>query len=260
MELGEAEVFFEEPWLLASLKPAQRAAAPAAPKPAPAAPRRAEALAPSHGSRVMIQASDGRASHLDLNAVKATSRSVAEDFLAVASLDDFYAKLASHVFYSAARLVRGEGNPHAPEVMFVLDAPIGADLASGSFLNSPTGAMLLKMFAALKIPAEACFASFAYKRVAARAHSPMMDPQLRRMLEKEVALVAPKRLAIFGEQALKILFGRSSSLRDMAGRRLDFAGVPCVALHDAHAMLGNKALKLETWKTHIPNSQMFAQS
>lgn len=260
VELGEAEVFFEEPWLLSSLKPAQRAAAAAAPRPLQAAPRRFEASAPSQGSKVMIQSSDGRASHLDLNAVKAAERNVSRAFLSAATLDEFYEKLSAHVFYGAAKVVRGEGTPNSPEVLLVLDAPITADFASGAFLASPTGAMLLKMFEALNIPREGCFASFVYKRIAPRTLSPMMYPQLRQMFEKEVSLVAPKRIALFGEQALKILFGRASSLSDMAGRRLDFAGVPCVSLHDARAMLGNKPLKLETWKVHIPNCGMFKQA
>lgn len=251
LELGCAEVFFDEPWLLSSLKPPKRAVA----APRPVSQRRAEV--PQAASKITIQASDGRASHLDLGAVKVAARQVSQDFLAAGSLDEFYSKLSGHVFYSAARLVRGEGNPATPEVMLVLDAPLGSELASGSFLQSPTAAMLLKMFAALGIQAGCCFASFVYKRVAVRAPSPMMDAGLRQMLAKEVSLVAPKRIAIFGEQALKLLFGRSSSLRELAGKRLDFAGVQAVALHDARAMCGNVALKRETWKVHIPNCGMF---
>lgn len=257
-ELGEDEVFFEEPWSMALLKkkpiPVVQAAPAVQQRPmsAPAAPHQGQA------PRVQILSgtSGGRSDALDLSALSSRNEESPAEFLSAVSLDAFYDAIAKHAVYQGANLVTAEGNLQNPEVLLVFDFPQPGD-KNPSFMASDVGQMLFRMFAALSIPAGNCAMTYMYKRHTDRAPSAMLDITLRQMLEKEVSLIKPSKIVTFGELALRQAFGRDKSIRNFAGNAVTFAGVPGVALNDARAMLTNVALKKETWNVHLPKCGLF---
>lgn len=265
-ELGEDEVFFEEPWSLALLKKKTAPAMQSAPvlQRQPAQPQRvqmqrsfAEAPKQPSASRVQILSggSGGRSDALDLSALATRSESTPVEFLSSTTLQGFYDAVAKHSIYQGANVVGVEGAQN-PEVLLVFDAPQPDD-KNPSLMASNVGQMVFRLFAALSVPAGKCALTYVYKREAQRMPSVMLDVTLRQMLEKEVSLLKPQKIVVFGELAMRQMFGRDKSLRAFGGTVANFASVPTVAIHDARQMLTNVALKKETWSVFLPKSGLF---
>lgn len=269
-ELGEDEVFFEEPWSVALLKKRPAAAPVQATQtmqqPAPRStvqtsqPQATPIVAARQNtaSRVQILSGigGGRSDALDLSALAPREEATPTEFLSATSLAALNASLAKHTVYQGANFIGAEGMLENPEVLLVFDSPRADDRAP-SFMQSAVGQMLFRMFAALQVDAGKCAMTYVYKRFTDRAPSAMLDVTLRQMLEKEVSLIRPAKIVVFGEIALRQIFGRDKSFRTFAGNAATFAGTPSVALHDARQMLTNVALKKETWNVHLPKCGLF---
>lgn len=259
-ELAEDEVFFDEPWNMALLKKkpvqVQAPVSQTATTPVTRPVARPQVSVQAPRVQILSGASGGRSDALDLSALSSRSEESPAEFLSANSLDIFYSAIARHSVYQGVNVAKADGNLQAPEVLLVFDFPQPSDFAPG-FMTSDVGQMLFRMFAALSIPAGKCAMTYVYKRNTPRAPSALLDVTLRQMLEKEVSLIRPKKIAVFGELALRQMFGRDKSIRNFAGIGTDFAGIPSVALHDARAMLTNVALKKETWNVHLPKCGLF---
>lgn len=183
-----------------------------------------------------------------------------DDFLKAQSLEEFYEKLFRHsVYKNFGKIVPGSGS-QTPAVLLVLDFPQASDFSNGNFFDSPVGMMLLRMFQALSISQESLAMTYLFKSQVSKPVSPLLDSILRSMLEKEVELFNPRALVIFGEGALRQVFGRDKSIRNFAGARASFGRVSATALHDARAMLQNVSLKKETWNIHLPACGLFQKA
>lgn len=289
MDLGEAEIFLDEPWTLQkrSAKAMQSPASPAVKKPAavskPAVAAQLAVQKPAAVSSSAIAAQPAAQfspamqspaqdpapifAGFDAPAPRPARQTAPAAYESAASLDDFYTKLSAETLYAqAGSLARYEG-PANPRLLLLFAAP-SADLPAGStspanatnanpFFASPVGQMLTRLFASLGIPAESIGVTFFYKGATPRNIPPLLEAALRKMLTKELSFIAPQVMVTFGEPVFHQLFGKGQNFNALAGTDLDFAGVKTCSLVDAVAMSADKQLKLLTWKVHIPKSSYF---
>jgi hypothetical protein len=117
--------------------------------------------------------------------------------------------------------------------------------------------MLKRMFASLNVAPESIGVTFFYKLPESRNFPPLLEAALRKMLAKELSLLAPSTMVTFGEPLFHQVFGKGKNFMESAGTDMEFAGVKTCALVDAFAMEGDKQLKLLTWKTHLPKCSYF---
>ena len=278
MDLGEAEIFLDEPWTLQkrSAKAMQSLASPAVKKPAavskpvvaaqPAA-QFSSAVQPKPAMQSPAQDPAPIFAGFDAPAPRPARQTAPAAYESAASLDEFYTKLSAETLYAqAGSLARYEG-PANPRLLLLFAAP-SADLPAGSFspanasnanpfFASPVGQMLTRLFASLGIPAESIGVTFFYKGATPRNIPPLLEAALRKMLTKELSFIAPQVMVTFGEPVFHQLFGKGQNFNALAGTDLDFAGVKTCSLVDAAAMSADKQLKLLTWKVHIPKSSYF---
>ena len=279
MDLGEAEIFLDEPWTLQkrSAKAMQSPASPAVKKPAAVSKPAVAAQLAVQKPAMQSPASQSPAQDpapifagFDTPAPRPARQTAPAAYESAASLDEFYTKLSAETLYAqAGSLARYEG-PANPRLLLLFAAP-SADLPAGSsslanatnanpFFASPVGQMLTRLFANLGIPAESIGVTFFYKGAAPRNIPPLLEAALRKMLTKELSFIAPQVMVTFGEPVFHQLFGKGQNFNALAGTDLDFAGVKTCSLVDAAAMSADKQLKLLTWKVHIPKSSYFTMA
>ena len=171
------------------------------------------------------------------------------------SIGAFYDALKTDALYArAANVVRYEGPEH-PRLLILLAAPKPGEPA-GTFFQSPTGEMLVRLFGSLGYAPESLGVTYFYKD-APRALSPILLASLRRMLTKELSFIAPEIMITFSEPLFYDVFSKGKNFNELAGTALDFNGTKTVSLVDAYAMTTDKQLKWLTWKVHIPRSGLF---
>ena len=266
MDLGEAEIFLDEPWTLQkrSAKAVQR---PAVSQPASSAVKQPAAVSkPAIAAQPAVQSPAPQSpaqdpapifAGFDTPAPRPSRTVIPAAYESAESLDDFYTKLSAEALYAqAGSLARYEG-PANPRLLLLFAAP-SADLPATQLLASPVGQMLTRLFASLGIPAESIGVTFFYKGAAPRNIPPLLEAALRKMLTKELSFIAPQVMVTFGEPVFHQLFGKGQNFNALAGTDLDFAGVKTCSLVDAVAMSADKQLKLLTWKVHIPKSSYFS--
>lgn len=276
MDLGDAEVFLDEPWALTrgKMRPVPVRPVPApAPQPsgasgisemfddsglfgtssgAPAFKPATPSPAPAMATREPVAA----AAPLAPPAPRAVKKTVAE-YESADSLDSFYTSLKKDVLYAHAADLPRYAGPQKPRLLFVLPAQqAGEDCAK--FLQGAPGEMLVRLFANLNVDASAIGVTYFFKG-APRPISPLLETSLRKMLAKEIALVQPQLVVTFGEPLFYQVFGKAKPFADMAGSDLEFGGAPAMALADPYTMVNDKQLKWLTWKVHIPRSTRFAK-
>ena len=259
IDLGGADILFDEPW--APVKPSRiqapaRVAPAAAPQPAPSAPPRpAVQAAPAAPAPAAPQPEAPALPVFDMPAARPVRKAVSA-FEGVESLDAFYESIAGEPVYSGVQpLVRYEGPEH-PQLLLLFASP-RPDIPAGNFFSTPTGTMLSRLFASLRVAQETIGVTYFYKGAAARNIPPLLEAALRKMLTKELSFIAPQVMVTFGEPLFHQVFGKGKNFNDCAGTDMEFGGVKTCALVDAFAMEADKQLKLLTWKVHIPRGTYF---
>jgi uracil-DNA glycosylase len=271
IDLGDAELFLDEPWALTRGKTRPTPARPAPVRPvvtpaAPAAPVSNEISEMFDNSGLFgapaPAAAPARepvsvAAPLAPPAPRAVKKTVAE-YESADSLDSFYTSLKKDVLYAHAADLPRYAGPQSPRLLFVLPAQQpGEDCAK--FLQGAPGEMLVRLFANLNVEASAIGVTYFFKG-APRPISPLLETSLRKMLAKEIALIQPQLVVTFGEPLFYQVFGKAKPFADMAGSDLEFGGVPAMALADPYTMVNDKQLKWLTWKVHIPRSSRFPKT
>ena len=260
IDMGDSEVFLDEPWTLE-----KRAAAPSRPAPASPAPftpainaapsKPAINVAPANMAPAINEAPPLFESPVGaVPAARPAVKKVAAAFESAESLEAFYAAIKSDVVYAnVADLVLYEG-PANPKVLLLLPAP---PAQPGSFFATPAGEMLVRLFGSLSIPADSIGVTFFYKGRTARNIPALLEASLRKMLAKEISFIAPSVMVTFGEPLFHQVFGKGKNFEEHAGTDMEFSGVKTCSLVDAYAMSQDKQLKWVTWKVHIPKSSYF---
>ena len=269
IDMGDSEVFLDEPWTLEKRAAAPSRPAPASPAPfTPAINNPAKNAAPSKPAINTTPTTNMVASAPAINeapplfespvgavpAARPVVRKAASAFESAESLEAFYAAIKSDVVYAnVADLVLYEG-PANPKVLLLLPAP---PAQPGSFFATPAGEMLVRLFGSLSIPADSIGVTFFYKGRTARNIPALLEASLRKMLAKEISFIAPSVMVTFGEPLFHQVFGKGKNFEEHAGTDMEFSGVKTCSLVDAYAMAQDKQLKWVTWKVHIPKSSYF---
>ena len=269
IDMGDSEVFLDEPWTLE-----KRAAAPSRPAPASPAPFTPAINNPAINAALSKPAINTTpttnmvASAPAINeapplfespvgavpAARPAVKKVAAAFESAESLEAFYAAIKSDVVYAnVGDLALYEG-PANPKVLLLLPAP---PAQPGSFFATPAGEMLVRLFGSLSIPADSIGVTFFYKGRTARNIPALLEASLRKMLAKEISFIAPSVMVTFGEPLFHQVFGKGKNFEEHAGTDMEFSGVKTCSLVDAYAMSQDKQLKWVTWKVHIPKSSYF---
>lgn len=276
MDLGEFELYLDEPWTL-TRKPtgARPAVAGRNPPPIPPAPSMRPSV-PSPASRPVapVQMADQPAVQPSTNPAtgaqnifgasaggpavptpRAVKRTVSA-YESAASLQDFYSSIKAEALYAKEPDIARYMGPDHPKVLFLLPAvKPGEDPAS--FFQSPVGEMLVRLFASLNIAQDSIGVAYFFKSWS-RPLSPLLETALKKMLAKELSFIAPEIMVTFSQPLFHQLFGKAKNFDELAGSDMDFAGVPTCSLIDPYAMVNDKQMKWLTWKVHIPRSTLLA--
>ena len=284
IDLGEAELLFDEPWTL-TRKPATAAAArpapavpPAAHRPIPQPAMQSAATAPTQAAPIpdttgfapsLFGAVDTKASAIPA-ANMPTARTVkrsAHAFESAETLDAFYEAIKGEAMYAKETALARYAGPAKPKLLFVLPAvklsdagsaasPFNTAGSTDAFFGTPVGQMLSRLFASLSINQNDIGITYFFKSTE-RPLAPLLEAALRKMLTKELGFIQPEIMVTFGQPLFYQVFGKGKNFDDNAGTAMDFAGTKSVALVDPYAMVNDKQMKWLTWKIHIPRSGLF---
>ena len=183
MDLGDSEVYLDEPWT-----PKKRMATPAAPAVAPSRPAAFSALAasavpsPRPATRPQVVPPSQPQAPVFMSDAMPAPRSVsrtASPFESAASLQDFYAQINNEKVYAGKTLYRYEGPEH-PAVLLLFQAP-HAEIPAGHFFESSVAEMLRRMFASLNVAPESIGVTFLYKLPESRNFPPLLEAPFRKV-------------------------------------------------------------------------------
>ena len=297
IDLGEAELLLDEPWMLTRKPavpgaPAARPAAPVPPRPVPPAPTAApaarpvprnlppqfpnsSAAAPADAPQAPIPDTTGFAPSL-FGAVDAKATAIpaanmpterivkraTHAFESAETLDAFYESIKGEAMYTKEAALAHYVGPAKPKVLFLLPAIKMAEAANISATNTNAffGTPVGEMLSRL-------FASLSIEqkdigityffKSTERPLAPLLEAALRKMLTKELSFIQPEIMVTFGQPLFYQVFGKGKNFDDNAGTAMDFAGTKSVALVDPYLMVNDKQMKWLTWKVHIPRSGLF---
>lgn len=251
IELGDPDVFFDEPWTLvskASLRAPLKKVVIEPPSSSNESTRVSSIIKPPPSSSIT--------SSLDLNSEPPSELYA---FQKASHLNDFNtALLADPVYAKESSLLLGSGALR-PKAMLLFASPTAEECSAGGIWKTEAGLMLGRLFENLNIEQNQLYFTYFYKREAVRSISSLIEIQLRKMISKEIALVQPELLVLFGEKTLQHIFGRSKMLTQCVGSAMDFGGVNTTVLVDPYDMMQDKNLKRLTWNIHIPASGFFVK-
>lgn len=251
IELGDAEVYFDEPW----------------------------ALVPKNLSKVPIKLQSKNVVEASLRAPVSSPSSVVNSAASLSTslisdtepvselyafqkarhLNDFNAALAEDPIYAkGAPVILGTGALR-PKAMLLFASPSKMDLAAGGIWKTEAGLMLERLFQSLNMEQNQLYYTYFYKREALRPISSLIEIQLRKMISKEIALVQPELIVLFGESSLQHIFGRGKTFAQSVGTAMEFEGINTTVLVDPYEMMEDKNLKRLTWNVHIPASGFFVK-
>lgn len=297
IDLGEAELLLDEPWMLTRKPavpgaPAARPAAPVPPRPVPPTPTAApaarpvprnlppqfpnsSAATPADAPQAPIPDTTGFAPSL-FGAVDAKATAIpaanmpterivkraTHAFESAETLDAFYESIKGEAMYTKEAALAHYVGPAKPKVLFLLPAIKMAEAANISATNTNAffGTPVGEMLSRL-------FASLSIEqkdigityffKSTERPLAPLLEAALRKMLTKELSFIQPEIMVTFGQPLFYQVFGKGKNFDDNAGTAMDFAGTKSVALVDPYLMVNDKQMKWLTWKVHIPRSGMF---
>jgi len=173
------------------------------------------------------------------------------------SLEEFYNLVSAEKLYAKTPFVKGEGNLNKPRLLLVVYSPLAKYLENG-YAKSDVGEMVARMFAGLNIQSEEIGITYFCKKQVSRIVLPQVALVFKKMLEKEVSLIAPQTVIFFGDKLLKQALSQNNvKVVDFGGKPLEFAKTQATALIDPEEMLTNRQLKLVTWKIQIPKCGFF---
>ena len=297
IDLGEAELLLDEPWMLTRKPavpgaPAARPAAPVPPRPVPPTPTAApaarpvprnlppqfpnsSAAAPADAPQAPIPDTTGFAPSL-FGAVDAKATAIpaanmpterivkraTHAFESAETLDAFYKSIKGEAMYTKEAALAHYVGPAKPKVLFLLPAIKMAEAANISTTNTNAffGTPVGEMLSRL-------FASLSIEqkdigityffKSTERPLVPLLEAALRKMLTKELSFIQPEIMVTFGQPLFYQVFGKGKNFDENAGTAMDFAGTKSVALVDPYLMVNDKQMKWLTWKVHIPRSGLF---
>ena len=155
---------------------------------------------------------------------------------------------------TASHLVGLDGNPAAGLVL-VGEVPGAEEDRAGQPFLGPAGQLLDRMLASISLDRSqlALTLLVPWRPPGGRAPSEAVVAAALPFLQRQLALLAPRHLVLFGNLALRTVNGNASGLRRCRGRWLDTAipglpePVPTLPMLPPSLLLGQPACKAEAW-------------
>jgi len=197
--------------------PAAKPSAPTKPAAAPSAKPSKLPEAPKPGVPIVI--ADSVAGYDSVNAKVAAARSLEERGEAMARLRAAYEQQSPHASFShATRLVWGEGELDA-KVLLIGDAPVEVEEREGRPFLGPSGELLDKMLAAMKVGRGKCYLT---NLVKAR---PTDDRTLQEsevaasipFLMEQIAIIGPDVIIALGVMPARVLLRTTAKMSELRG-------------------------------------------
>lgn len=258
MEIGTSDLYFDDAFSLQSTPnvtqqvPSSRPVAPAIPTPL---------KTPAFDSPKSVESSRGEQL---LVVPDSTSMALDESLTALEnanSLEQLYDAMIQHPFYRLApgkpgRIAFGQGPQNSP-LMLVGDWPTEEELRVGGLYGGAAGELLRKLLDSLHYSRNLCFATWFCKKPLLKSPLPRQAIQLRKMLQREAQIMQPKMILLLGENTFRQVMQKSGDLNQEWGQKMDFAGIPTIAITSPREMLEDPRKKAVTWNEHIPRSGLF---
>ena len=165
------------------------------------------------------------------------------------SLDAFHAWLAETADLPLFRAGAARALPHGPagaEVMLVSGIPQSEDVEEGRPIGGAAYALTVRMLAAIGLAPEAAYvtALTCFSGTGTRFSASETDACRETMLA-QIALAAPKRLLLLGDQPAKLLLGQP--MAQARGKLHRVGGVPAVVTFPPRHLLANPGHKALAW-------------
>jgi uracil-DNA glycosylase len=142
--------------------------------------------------------------------------------------------------------------PHGASLMVMTDQPDEHDLANGILLSGPTGAMLDNIFKAIDLSREQVrIASVSLNRGPGGQLSGTDLSEMVAIARHHIAIAAPQKLLIVGQQACQLLFGQPVPPPDADQPIInhDVSIMAAFAIHHPRLMLDRPQMKRAAWDT-----------
>lgn len=166
-----------------------------------------------------------------------------------ATLDAFHAWLAESADLPLFRAGAARALPHGPaqaELMLVAPIPSSEDSAEGRPLGGAAWTLTTRMLRAVGLDQDTVYvASLTCFSGAGTRFSSAETDHCRETLLAQIALAAPKRLLLLGDQPAKLLLGQP--LATARGRLQRIAGIPAVVTFPPRHLLANNGHKAMAW-------------
>jgi len=148
-----------------------------------------------------------------------------------------------------SRVVFGSGNPDAA-LMLIGEGPGAEEDRQGLPFVGPAGELLTRILQAMELTRDEVYIANVVKCRPPGNRDPQPDEisACRGYLEKQIALVQPRVIAVLGKVAAQTLLGNDSSIGQMRGRWVQIQRVPAMVTYHPAALLRNPALKRPTWE------------
>jgi len=148
---------------------------------------------------------------------------------------------------AGARRIAPAG-PAAPPLMVVVPMPEAED--GETLLSGPAGRLLDGFLAAAGLSRGAIYCAAALpSRIAAPDWTALAQSGLGQVLTHHIALVAPKRLILFGQNSISALIsnGSANNPTSLPAINHDDASVPMLGAYDLESIVARPALKQRLW-------------
>ncbi len=145
--------------------------------------------------------------------------------------------------------VCGEGTSQA-RLVFITGFPVAPDLEIGRPLQGPAGELFTKMIGAMGLDRAAVYVIPLLKCGPGdtRAAAETAAACCRSFLDRQLSVIAPECICIFGEFAASLLLNTREPLAHIRGKFHTYNTITALATWDPDTLLRNPALKRDAWQ------------
>lgn len=248
-ELGERTVEID-PAVMAALSPAKSAAPGGASSPPSAVPAPPAA---AHAPASAAAAAPAQAAPASPALSPAQRLQALADIAARADVCD-----ACPLRQNRTKSVPGQGNPNAPDVMFIGEAPGADEDQQGLAFVGAAGQLLTRMIQAMGYSREEVFIANICKCRPPNNRTPQAEEMQKCLpfLREQISIVRPKTIVLLGGTAIKGLLDTQVGVTRLQGQWTQYEGIPVMpTYHPAYILRfescgdasGLKTAKLQVW-------------
>lgn len=151
---------------------------------------------------------------------------------------------------SRTRIVSGQGNPCAPEIMFIVEAPISdADSQPPPSIND-ADQLLTKMIGAMGFTREQIYIANVCKCRPPNNRQPTLDEMQTCLpyLRAQLAIIKPKTIVVLGASAVTGLLDTQQGVSRLRGRWTRYENVPLMPTFHPTYLLRYPTAKKNSWE------------